>query len=170
MLFKECGSFQSKALFIEYIQTFEEFRTATGEVIGQILASAVVLTWHADAIVYIYLALTSWIFKLILFVLKLKVHVNSIVLVQISILETFNNEFGCIRMDSHVPVNPVAQVQVKLVRWLLHCPPFKHGDPSQWSKRDSQYKPKCTNVFPSQVLFLLLVDKNVMSLSHTSRS
>lgn len=59
MLFKECRSFQSKALFIEYIQTFEEFRTATGEVIGQILASAVVLTWHADAIVYIYLALTS---------------------------------------------------------------------------------------------------------------
>lgn len=57
-----------KHYLLSDIQTFEEFRTATGEVIGQILASAVVLTWHADAIVYIYLTLTSWILKLILFV------------------------------------------------------------------------------------------------------
>lgn len=53
-----------KHCLLSDIRTFEEFRTTTGEVISQILASTVVLTWHADAIVYIYLALTSWICKI----------------------------------------------------------------------------------------------------------
>ena len=36
-------------------------------------------------------------------------------------------------MSQVVPVNPVTQVQVKLLTPSAHVPPFKHGEPAQSS-------------------------------------